>query len=87
MTVGLENGNILLAGICPADDAESLLRLILNDRRAIVDWRACDEAHTAVIQILLAAKPELLGPSANPFLHSRIAPLIGDRRSGAHSSD
>jgi hypothetical protein len=85
MTVGLAGGNIRMEGVCPVEDAERLLRLVLNNRRAIVDWRSCEEAHTAVIQILLAARPELLGPAANAFLQNRIAPIIGGRRAGLHA--
>ena len=43
------DGSIRLSGACPQDDAERLLRLVLDDPTAIVDWRACEQAHTAVI--------------------------------------
>ncbi len=77
MTVRLAaDGKICLAGACPVGDAEPLLRLVTNNRDAIVDWRGCEQAHAAVIQVLLAAQPTLLGPPANEFLHRRIAPLI-----------
>jgi hypothetical protein len=77
MTVGLAvDGTIRLDGVCPADDAEPLLRLVTDHRDATVDWRGCEKAHTAVIQILLAAKPKLLGPPAGEFLQRRITPLI-----------
>jgi hypothetical protein len=76
------DGKICLDGACPVGDAEPLLRLVANNRDAIVDWRGCEQAHAAVIQVLLAAQPTLLGPPANAFLHSRIAPLI----SGRHAS-
>lgn len=91
MTVSVaEGGNIRLEGVCAIEDAEPLLRLVAKDRRAIVDWRSCEAAHTAVIQILLAAKPTLLGPAANPFLQNRIAPLVDggetERRSSSPSA-
>jgi hypothetical protein len=77
MTVALAaDGTIRLDGVCPVGDAEPLLRLVTNDRDALVDWRGCTEAHAAVIQILLAAAPKLLGPPANQFLQVRVAPLI-----------
>jgi hypothetical protein len=86
MTVRQAGGAIRLEGVCSVDDAEPLRRLLANDRRAVVDWRACEAAHTAVVQILLAARPELLGPAADAFLQNRIAPLMSDGRPGAHSS-
>jgi hypothetical protein len=77
MTVGLAaDGTIRLDGVCPVGDAEPLLRLLTDHHDATVDWRGCEEAHTAVIQILLAARPKLLGPPASEFLQCRIAPLI-----------
>jgi hypothetical protein len=80
MTVRLAaDGSVCLDGVCPVGDAEPLLRLLTDNRNAIVDWRGCEQAHAAVIQILLAAQPALLGPAANAFLQAKIAPLIGRR--------
>jgi hypothetical protein len=77
MTVELAaDGTIRLDGDCTADDAEPLLWLVTGHRNATVDWRGCEKAHTAVIQILLAAKPKLRGPPAGEFLQRRITPLI-----------
>jgi hypothetical protein len=87
MTVAMAaDGTIRLEGVCPVGDAEPLLRLVTSNRDAMVDWRRCEEAHTAVIQILLATKPKLLGPPANAFLRSRIAPLMSDMHSPGKSS-
>jgi hypothetical protein len=71
-----EDGSIRLGGVCPSDDAETLLRYLLASREVIVDWRGCEQAHSAVIQILLVARPALIGPPAGGFLRTHIAPLI-----------
>jgi hypothetical protein len=69
MTVRLtDDGAIMLEGDCPVEDAETLARFLLLDPSAAVDWRACDLAHTAVIQILLAARPTTRGPPRSAFL-------------------
>ena len=69
--------SISLSDSCGIDDAGPVCsRLLLADRRAIVDWRSCEELHAAVIQILLAARPDLAGPPASVFLQNRIAPLV-----------
>ena len=62
------DGHIQLTGVCPIEDAEPLLRLLANDPRAMVDWRGCDHAHAAVIQMLLAAGPRMVGPPGNAVL-------------------
>lgn len=69
MTVALgEDGAITLAGVCGADEAEPLLALLLAHPEAIVDWRRCEGAHTAIVQVLLAAGRRPRGPAAQPFL-------------------
>jgi hypothetical protein len=84
MTVVREQGRIRLAGACTMEDAEPLLRLALEERHSTIDWTACESAHTAVIQVLVALRPELRGPPANAFLQNWIAPSIG-RNSGLKS--
>jgi hypothetical protein len=56
------DGILLLEGECPSDDAEILLQHLTGGSAATVDVRNCQSIHTAVIQVLLAAKPKLLGP-------------------------
>jgi len=70
------DGAIALQGTCSIEDAESLQRLLLAHPGATVDWRACDGAHTAVIQVLLAARPRLVGPPASGFLRAHVEPLL-----------
>ena len=70
---------IALEGNCPLEDAEMLQRSLLAHPAAAVYWGSCSHAHTAVIQILLAAQPRLIGTPDNPFLRSRVAPQIHAR--------
>lgn len=70
------SGCIELVGACPSEDAEPLLQLLLADRGATVDWRNCRGAHTAVVQVLMAVKPKLLGPPADAGLKDWVAPAI-----------
>jgi hypothetical protein len=77
VTVELQaDETIALAGICPSEDAELLLQLLAASPAAPVDWRGCESAHTAVIQVLLAAKPALLGPPGGAFLMEWVAPRL-----------
>ena len=70
------DGTIELDGVCAIEDAEKLQQYLLADPEAAVDWRSCAGAHTAVIQILLAAKPVVRGPPESEFLRSHIDPLL-----------
>ena len=77
MSVALSNdGSIDLSGHCPLEDAEELLRLILRHPGSPVDWSDCEGAHTAVIQMLIAARPVLNGSPAGSFLRTWIEPLM-----------
>jgi hypothetical protein len=77
MTVRLaDDGAIILAGICPSEDAEVLLRFLLETPEAPVDWTACEYAHTAVIQVLMAARPILRGPAGAAFLSRWVEPIL-----------
>ena len=77
MTVRLAvDGTIELDGVCPIEDAEKLQRYLIADPQAGVDWRSCASAHTALIQILFAARAVLHGPPASDFLRNHIEPLL-----------
>lgn len=70
------SGFIELLGACPSEDAEPLLRLLLTAPQPTVDWRECRGAHTSVVQVLMAARPMLLGPPADTRLKDWIEPVI-----------
>jgi hypothetical protein len=77
MTVQLDDrGNIILSDPSAASDADDLIRHLLGNRSAVVDWRACSSAHCAVLQVLLVARPELHGPPTGSFLRDYVEPLL-----------
>jgi hypothetical protein len=77
MTVAMTaNSTIELSGACPVEDAEELLQHLLGTPNATVDWRSCESAHTAVIQVLLVAKLVPLGPPRNSFLRDHVEPHL-----------
>ena len=71
-----DDGTIALEGRCPVEDAETLVRMLTGTPFATIDWRDCDHAHTALIQILLAARPRILGPAKTHFLRTWIEPVL-----------
>jgi hypothetical protein len=77
MTVRLSaDGAIELDGSCGSEEAETLLQYLLATPAAHVDWRCCTYAHTAIVQILLAARPVLRGPPASDFLRTHLDPAL-----------
>jgi hypothetical protein len=77
MTVRLTTqSEIVLEGTCSSEDAEVLLQHLISAPNAPVDLRACEYAHTAVIQVLVAAGPRLLGPPAGAALRDWVYPIL-----------
>jgi len=65
-----------LIGDCPSEDAEALLRHLCAHPDARVDWRRCESAHTAVVQVLFAGRVRPRGPPASQFLSTYVDPLL-----------
>ncbi|TCT01723.1 hypothetical protein [Aquabacter spiritensis] len=72
----LDPETLVLEGHCPVEDAEALLRLLSATPDACVDWRGCESAHAALVQILLATGARRRGPPAGPFLRSFVDPAL-----------
>lgn len=81
MTVQLVDGTITLSGECGLDEAEALVRLLLDHDSAAIDWRACTAAHTAVVQVIVASKADLIGSPSSVLLADLLAPAIRSARS------
>ncbi len=64
----IDDSLIALEGECPLEDAEALVQGLLDTPEASVDWRACDHAHAAVLQVLMASDANLLGPPKSAAL-------------------
>ncbi len=83
------DGTIVLSGRCGLDEAETLLRHVLEAAPPRVEWSGCEHAHTAIVQILLKVRPALQGNPADSFLAHHVAPLLTaplsgeDRQTGA----
>jgi hypothetical protein len=70
----------VLTGVVTAEDAEPLAAWLRTRGTARTPGRvnlgACTHVHTAVLQVLLAARVELSVPPVDPFLRDRIAPAL-----------
>lgn len=77
MTVERASGEaIALRGDCGLEDAEALLRLLIETPQARVRWDECTGMHTAVLQVLLAGEAGMEGEPRGEFLNRHIAPLL-----------
>jgi hypothetical protein len=77
MTVQLgREGEVLLIDDCPVEDADILLQKLLEHPDVALDWSRCASAHTAVIQVLLAAGRVPGGVPMNAFLQAMVGPAL-----------
>ncbi len=67
-------GAIVLDGVCPVDDAEQLLQMLQATPTAMLDWSRCSHLHTAVLQLILAARLAPAGPCGDPWVRQWVAP-------------
>jgi len=65
---GEDGKAIILDGSCPVEEAEPLLQLLQATPAACLDWRQCSHLHTAVLQVILAARPQLIGPCGDGWV-------------------
>lgn len=65
-----------LTGEVGVEDAEVLAAWLRTTRRPAVRLATCTHLHTAVLQALMAARPEVLEPPVEPFLARWVLPLV-----------
>jgi len=71
-----ENGKLLLQGVCPVEDAETLLQQLQVRPAATVDWTHCSQLHTAVLQVVLASGRIPIDPCGDPFVRQWLLPKL-----------
>jgi hypothetical protein len=67
-----DSGKVILEGKCPVEDAEPLLQLLQATPGAPCDLSHCSELHTAVVQVILATHPALIGPCGDAWVEQWI---------------
>lgn len=60
MPIRLEKTLAVLEGVCAVEEAESLLDWLKSRKRPRIDLSRCEHLHTAVLQLLIAAKPAIV---------------------------
>jgi hypothetical protein len=62
--------------VCTVEEALPLLEFLRSGDDVEVDLSACTYLHTALIQLLLTARPRMTGSPADPALARWVAPLL-----------
>ena len=70
------NGALVLEGVCPVEDAETLLQLLQTAPGGPIDWTECRQLHTAVLQVILASGIVPAGLCGDALVRQWLAPKL-----------
>lgn len=82
MSVTVVGSIIRIVGNASVADAEPVLAALHAGPDRRIDLSEASHLHSAVIQILLALRPNIIGTPAYPFFNTRILPML-DREKGS----
>ena len=77
MPLSLSEDTAQLVGVVSVDEAEPLAQWLRDTASPKVGLKRCSTLHTAALQALLAARPEVVSPPRDPFLVTWVLPLLG----------
>jgi hypothetical protein len=82
MPIAMNEATASFAGACTVEEADALLEWLRATPDAAVDLSACTAAHSALLQLVLAASPRLAAPPADPVLAAALtrSPALSTRR-------
>lgn len=82
MSIVFREQRARLEGHCGVEEAESLHAWMLEQTAPEVDLSACEHLHTAVLQVLLVARPSLVVLPPGGFLGQHLGQLLAARARG-----
>ncbi len=72
MPVAMNDDLAVFEGACAVEEAEPLLAWLRETPDAAVDLSRCAALHAALAQVLLAARPRVVAPPADPVLAAAL---------------
>ena len=65
-----------LDDMCVIEEADTLKQWLTAHPQGQVDLKNCNHCHTAILQVLLALRPNILHPPENDFLRTWVFPVV-----------
>ena len=88
MSITQDGDTIGIVGAGRSEAAETLAGLLAVQGARPVDLTRAGPLHAAVLQVLLAFRPRLLGPAGDPFVAAWLLPaLVADGAAAADLAD
>jgi hypothetical protein len=78
MPLKLHKFTAVLTGVVGVEEAGELAEWLRKTPTASVNMAKCEHLHTAALQVLLAARPQLSQLPADEFLDRWVTPLLTD---------
>jgi hypothetical protein len=76
----------VVEGTSIVEDALTLVEFLQSHDDAKVDLGSCNHLHTAVLQVLLMARPEIVSLPREAFLARWLSPLLRQPNPGCHTT-
>jgi hypothetical protein len=86
MPLVIEGNLVQFQEVCAVEDAMPLLDCLRTQDGVGVDLGGCTYLHTALLQLILLARPSIARAPTDPFLSRWLAPLTTWDRAGDLSS-
>jgi len=76
MSLHIADGIIRIEGNATVEDAEPILAALIDRPDTAVDVGHALRMHSAVVQLLIALRPRIVGRPADAFLSAYIFPML-----------
>ncbi|MDO6416713.1 hypothetical protein Q4F19_20175 [Sphingomonas sp. BIUV-7] len=83
MSIEVSGTVISIVGHAAVEDAEPLLAALHEDSSRTVDLHQAVRLHTALVRLLLALRPRIVGVPTDPFFATYLLPLLDRDRGSA----
>ena len=80
MTIQFMRSVACFKGVCAVEEAEPLLQWLQDQPRGKVNLKECEHVHTAVLQVMLAAKVMVTLPPEDAELAKWLIPVLRGAR-------
>ncbi|MES1982618.1 MAG: hypothetical protein V4443_09085 [Pseudomonadota bacterium] len=76
MPITYTDSRATFSGNCKIDEAEGLRAHLERYPNAEVEMTSCEQIHTTILQILIAAQTPVIAPPTNVFLLRCLSPYL-----------
>lgn len=72
MPIDYRKRSVVLNGTCTVEDAEALHTWLIDNPKATINLKDCDNCHTAIVQMILAGGFRVSSPPVAPVLRMAL---------------